>query len=98
MSDSTKTTGWQEIREDNLPPLDEIVWLWDGCKIWTGGRADDRDGWLWANTDGYFWFNGSKWDGDLYTDDDYRPTHWMAMPTPPNDPAMPTAIDGRPLT
>lgn len=84
MSEPIKTTGWQEIRENNLPPLDEIVLLWDGCKINTGGRTDYCGGWTWADTYGCVWYNGCRWDGDLEMDEDYRPTHWMAMPTLPN--------------
>lgn len=78
------TSIWQPVRADNLPPLDEIVWLWDGRIMWIGGRADDSDGWLWANTYGRAWHDGKKWHGDLETDDDYKPTHWMRMPQPPS--------------
>ena len=77
--------GWAAVRDDNMPPLDEIVWLWDGQRIWIGGRADDCDGWLWGNTYGAVWRSGAKWDGDLETDDDYNPTHWMRLPEPPNE-------------
>ena len=76
--------GWAAVCDDNLPPLDEIVWLWDGQRIWIGGRADDCDGWLWGNTYGTVWHNGAKWEGDLETDEEYKPTHWMPMPDPPS--------------
>jgi len=75
---------WVAVCDGNLPPLDEIVWLWDGQRIWLGGRADDCDAWLWGNTYGHVWHNGAKWDGELETDDDYKPTHWMRLPDPPN--------------
>lgn len=76
---------WNTITDETtLPPLDEIVWLWDGQRVWLGGRADDGDCWLWGNTYGSVWHNGKKWDGDLETDDDYKPTHWLRLPNPPN--------------
>lgn len=78
------TNGWEAVGDDNMPPMDEIVWLYDGRTIWIGGRADDCDGWLWGNTYGSIWHNGLKWDGDLETDDEYKPTHWMRLPEPPN--------------
>ena len=76
--------GWAAVT-DTMPPLDEIVWLWNGSRIWIGGRAWDCDGWLWGNTYNHIWHNGTKWDGEIETDDDYKPTHWMPLPQPPND-------------
>ena len=75
--------NWNPISIATLPPLGEIVWLWDGKTIWLGGCADDCDGWLWGNTYGHIWHNGTKWDGEIETDDDYKPTHWMRLPEPP---------------
>ena len=77
-------TGSAAVCDNNLPPLGEIVWLHDGNRTWIGGRDDIGDGWLWGNTYGSVWHNGVKWDGDLETDDDYKPTHWMRLPEPPN--------------
>lgn len=72
--------------EDELPPLEEPVWLFaqlcDGNYIWIGGRTDTFDGWLWADCHMTVWFNGEKWDGDMDVDDDYQPTHWMRLPEP----------------
>jgi len=74
------------IVEDNPPPLDEIVWLFDGFKTWIGGRAMvDSEYWLYGNTYGSIWHNGKKWDGDLETDDDYKPILWKPLPEPPQD-------------
>jgi hypothetical protein len=75
--------NWELVSDENLPPLDQIVWLWDGKGIWIGGRADDVDGWLWGNTYRDPWWDGEKWDGQLLTDDDYKPTHWKPLPEPP---------------
>ena len=71
---------------ERLPELDEIVWLYQpGTEgIWIGVRADDVEGWLWGNAHGSMWWNGQRWDADMETDDDYKPTHWMPLPTPPN--------------
>jgi len=77
---------WQEVREDNLPPLGEPVWLWDGEIIWTGGRVPRlRKNWSWASCYGRVWHDGQNWDAELEEDDDYKPTHWMRMPILPNE-------------
>jgi hypothetical protein len=84
MADAAVNQCWAPVRADNLPPLGEIVWLHDGHQSWIGGRdMVDSDFWLWGNTYGSVWHNGVKWDGDLETDDDYKPTHWMRLPDPP---------------
>lgn len=85
MASSAAPHGWAAVCDENMPPMDEIVWLYDGRTIWIGGRADDCDGWLWGNTYGSIWHNGVKWDGDLETDDEYKPTHWRRLPEPPYD-------------
>ena len=73
-----------EVTEDN-PKLGDIVWLWDGKTIWVGGREMiDSECWLWGNTYGSMWYNGEKWEADLESDDDYNPTHWLPLPSPPN--------------
>jgi hypothetical protein len=85
--------NWK-LTSEELPPLDEIVWLYDAANEvgpWIGCRADDADGWLWANAYGSMWWNGQKWDADAETDDDYHPTHWMPMPYPPNVAGEPPA-------
>ena len=77
--------NWK-LTNAELPPLDEIVWLYDDAnKVgpWIGCRADDDDGWLWARSVEQMWWNGQKWDADAETDD-YHPTHWMPLPYPPN--------------
>lgn len=71
---------WQLVTQDNLPPLWEVVWLYDGGTMWLGGRAGVADGWQWGNTHGRCWHNGERWDGDLETGDDLIPTHWMRLP------------------
>ena len=79
------TMNWQPVTPDNLPPLGVPVWLREDNRIWVGGRAegDNGDGWLWGNTYGSFWSVADGWGGDIETDDDYKPTHWMRLPEYP---------------
>ena len=76
---------WFLVTGETLPPLGEAVWLWDGETIWLGGRDDDGDSWLWGNSYGSIWHNGTGWDGDLETDAEYKPTHWKRLTELPND-------------
>lgn len=86
------SAGWAVVSADNLPPLNAMVWLFDGQRAWIGARVDDTEGWLWANSYGHIWHDGDKWNGDMETDEDYRPTHWMHLPSlPPKCPRC----DGR---
>lgn len=73
---------------DELPAMDEPVFLWDGVRMWKGGRSASDEGLLWGNTYGDEWYNFStgKWmTRTIEADDDYRPTHWMPreLPLPP---------------
>lgn len=80
------------------PPIGLPVWLYEpGRGIWTGARGDTGDGWLWGNTYGSHFHatttggNGRWQSHDNKVDDDYMPTHWMELPTPPNStPQAPT--------
>ena len=38
---------WIKV-SDRLPPIGEVVWLYEHGSIYTGGRADCEDGWLWG--------------------------------------------------
>ena len=77
--------NWKPITE-NEPPLDELVWLHEPRRgTWIGNRSDpDGDGWLWGNSYGVFWWNGTRWDADVEQDSDYDPTLWQPLPMPPN--------------
>tara|TARA_Y100001935_G_scaffold247986_1_gene244580 strand:+ start:1431 stop:1862 length:432 start_codon:yes stop_codon:yes gene_type:complete len=83
---------WRSV-EDELPPIEKPVWLSDGLRIWVGGRTHDEvtNKWLWGQChDNQFWFSGFigdgdtlMWDGDIYVDDAYNPTHWQFLPKLP---------------
>ncbi len=75
---------------DVMPDLGQIVWLYDAVinTVWLGSREDDVDGWMWGNAYGTVWHNGEKWDADVEIDDDYTPTHWLALPSLPNVPVV----------
>jgi hypothetical protein len=78
-------SAWN-LCSDVMPDLGQIVWLYDAVinTVWLGSREDDVDGWLWGNAYGTVWHTGEKWDADVETDDDYTPTHWLALPSLPN--------------
>lgn len=84
----TGSEDWLAVSTE-LPAVGAVVWLWDGKKMWIGGRDFvDCDTWLWGNAYSSPWWDGGRWDGDIECDDDYQPTHWKGLPNPPNDPAL----------
>lgn len=77
---------WKQITDDpkTLPPVGAIVWLYDGRNMWIGGRGTtDISDWAWGNTYGSIWLAGTEWDGEIETDDEYKPTHWKQLPSLP---------------
>jgi hypothetical protein len=78
-ADFQEHPGWRNN------PDKKVGVTWDGEIIWTGGRADDCEGRLLANCYGQVWHNGTKWDAELATVADYKPTHWMRLPILPNE-------------
>ena len=77
-------TNWTPVSE-RLPELGVPVWLFENGIIWIGCRADDADGWLWANCYGSQAYCQEKlwYCEEAETDDDYKPTHWKSLPEPP---------------
>ena len=81
--------GWVSV-DDAMPAEGQL------CLAAIGGQVhlmvlsaiphptEDGDFLAWCNTYGTFWWNGVKYDCDAEYDDDYKPTHWMAIPPPPN--------------
>lgn len=84
---------WISI-DDRLPELDEMVWLFENGNIYIGCRCDfDNEGWLWCKTYDAAEFRrvlkkgrcsyGTGWDMAPESDYDYKPSHWMPLPEPP---------------
>jgi len=81
---TTITKPMLKVR-DRLPPIGEVVWLYEHGSIYTGGRADCEGGWLWGMCyqDAY-WLDDDGWIGEIMTDTRYEPSHWMPKPMPPD--------------
>lgn len=83
-----KVGGWERITDDNLPELDEPVFLYDERtgQRWTGCRSyvADAYGWKWCKNWSMIWAKGDGWDCDAEWDIDYTPTHFHRFPGPPN--------------
>ena len=91
------TSNWIACAAE-LPPLDLPVWLWFGQgklqNLIIGCRALNGGDWFWCNCYGAQWWDAKRgqWDaGDAEMDDDYKPTHWLPLPTPPSLTAGETA-------
>ncbi|MCG2680900.1 MAG: DUF551 domain-containing protein [Kiritimatiellae bacterium] len=75
---------WISVRNE-LPPLDIPVWLYlpDVGQPVIGCRSDGGEGWLWCRCYDDFWFAAS-WKTNTAEAEDDHPSHWMALPLPPN--------------
>jgi hypothetical protein len=88
-------SGWVSIgdqRDDQLPEMDEPVWLFLPARAsWRpsmviGCRADNQNGhWYWCRCYDDVWYDDrdGRWKTCTAEPEDYRPTHWMALPMPP---------------
>ena len=77
--------GWISVI-DKRPPEDLPVWLYEhGRGIWVGSWSEAEEGWLWHNCySTYHLDKDDQWAAyDMEQDDDYQPTHWMPLPSPP---------------
>lgn len=76
-------TQWRTI--ETAPPEDTPIWLYEDGRIWIGTYIYEGEGWMFTNCYGSQFWDGSKWDcSDAELDDDYRPTHWMPLPSAPS--------------
>lgn len=75
---------WISVK-DELPKLEEVVWLWNGRFPYIGCRSlvGIEEGWIWAVTYGSVFLDKGKITADCESDDDYNITHWMPLPEPP---------------
>jgi hypothetical protein len=84
---------WVNVK-DRLPRMREAVWILlpysDQPKI--GCRTENGEGWVWGrcySLDDIYWtprrlYVLQGWVADkCVVDDDYRPTHWAYLITPP---------------
>jgi len=76
---------WVPVSE-RLPPIDTPVLVVGAAwrdQITCAMRYEDDDGWLWGQLTGY---NATLNRADSYEfDDEYEYTHWMPLPTPPQE-------------
>ena len=80
------TNNWISVEED-LPPMDKLVSLWDGQRGWIGSCI----GWR-HNSDPYdpYWttaYDSPDWDGSQWAAVsvgavNLKPTHWHQLPDP----------------
>ncbi|MEE1914972.1 DUF551 domain-containing protein [Pseudomonas asiatica] len=71
---------------DRLPDLDQPVFLRADEVSGIGCRADIHDGnwgWAWALNPPIH--DEAGWFVDGYELDDFEPTHWQPLPSPPNE-------------
>jgi hypothetical protein len=74
-------TQWVAV-EDELPPIDILVWLFERGHIYIGCRFETEGTWMWArNYDGIS-FNTKEWDTECEMED-IQPTKWAKLPESP---------------
>ncbi len=80
---------WISVK-DRLPKLDETVLVcrrsgYDGAPVYMfGARIYEDEGWLWGCGGKFGVTPGDDTSrNDIEADDDYKITHWMALPRAP---------------
>ncbi len=74
--------------DEQLPPIEMPAWLKQEGRIrpiFIGCHTDTGEGLLWADCNGSEYWTGSKWRCAEAEFDDYKITHWMPLPEPPED-------------
>ncbi len=84
--------AWRKISDDDMPPEDVPVWLYDpaigqpliGCLTYDDGLEWERlyDDYWYDDADG----NWNTSHTNTETDPEWHPTHWLPLPVPPLPP------------
>jgi len=76
-------SGWV-LCDDDMPELNEAVWISNGCG-WTalGCLVECEGGYCWAVTNGIIYEEDGKIVSECELDDDYDVVYWHRLPTPP---------------
>ena len=75
--------GWI-LCDDDMPEVDETVWITNGCG-WTalGCLVECEGGYCWAVTNGIIYEEDGKIVSECELDDDYDVVYWHRLPQPP---------------
>lgn len=70
--------------DDDMPEIDETVWITNGCG-WTalGCLVECEGGYCWAVTNGIIYEEDGKIVSECELDDDYDVVFWQSLPNPP---------------
>lgn len=70
--------------DDDMPEVDETVWITNGCG-WTalGCLVECEGGYCWAVTNGIIYEEDGKIVSECELDDDYDVVYWHRLPQPP---------------
>ena len=69
--------------DDDMPEIDETVWITNGCG-WTalGCLVECDGGYCWAVTNGIIYEDDGKIVSECELDDDYDVVYWHRLPSP----------------
>lgn len=85
-SENERLKGEREwiLCDDDMPEVDETVWITNGCG-WTalGCLVECEGGYCWAVTNGIIYEEDGKIISECELDDDYDVVYWHKLPKPP---------------